>query len=133
MKKLSFISVVILIVLSLALPAFPADYEIDIDQDEAYETGGSVNLCGRTDVPIDVRVRNYSCVPHDFFFGVQTYITVDTSVVQVNECQPDVAGGCDPTMSECTQLEDNVYFLICANFTFCGSDYTGGLRLHELQ
>ena len=122
MKKLSFISAVILLVALMAGQAFTQYYAIYIDRDRVFEN--NFNLCGRTDVPIDLYVHNYACPPGDLLNGVEVYITVDTSLVQVNECLPNFVDEgnytwCDPVYgSECTQLTPNVYRLTCYNWSF---------------
>lgn len=107
-------------------PVFSLSYEMDYGQDGTFETGGKINLSGKTGVNINIAVNGYdctttgcpSCGPDDSLFGVQTYLSVDESQVRVTSCSPNVAGGCDPSFSGCTHPEAGVYFLICSNFNF---------------
>lgn len=124
MNKLAVISGCVLVLFFITRVALPVQFAIDIDQDNTYENSGTVNVCGRTDVPIDIYYQGYSCPPDDRNFGLMIYITVDTSIVQINECLPNFVpnyedGWCSPCDgSECTQLSPNLYGLTCVNWSF---------------
>jgi hypothetical protein len=79
-------------------------------------------LYGKTDVPIDIYIDGYNCPPDDKLFGVQTYITVDETLVEVINCSPNIAEGCDPGFSICDQPAWNVYRLACFNFNLIPTD-----------
>lgn len=104
-----------LIVCFIAAPAYPASYQIDVGGDGSFETGSIVDLCGQSNVPIDFYFDNYTCPPHDMFFGLQTYITLNENLVRVNSFSP--GSWCDLTLSGCSQQEPNVYLLICSYFS----------------
>jgi len=116
-------------------PVFSLSYEIDYGQDGTFETGGNVNLSGRTGVNIDIAVKDYdcattgcpSCGPDDSLFGIQTYFVVDESQVRVTGCNPNRAGGCDPSLSGCIPQQAGVYNLTCSNFNYI--TVTGGTQV----
>jgi hypothetical protein len=103
--------------------AFPAAYQIDIGQN-GIDTGGTVNLFGQTGVLVDISVNGYACAPTDNIFGVQTYVEVDETLVDVTACTPLSANGCDLSLSGCSSPAPNVWSLICSNFNFITN--TGG-------
>ena len=114
MRKLSAVLIFVSLLCFITSSAFPLSYEIDVGQDFTFETSDTVDLCGQSNVPIDIYFDNYSCPPNDMFFGVQTYVTLNEDLIRVNSFSPD--SYCDPTLSGCTQQEPNVYLLVCANF-----------------
>ena len=127
MKNLLVATVLSLVLIFSANPAFPITYEVDVGQDGVFETGESIDLQVGQSIYIDVYVNNYFCAPDDKLFGVQTYISVDETLTDITACVPD-ATGCDPTLSGCTlQNGQDIYLLVCSNFSFM--DTVGGAKV----
>jgi hypothetical protein len=99
------------------LEDYPTSYEIDIGGNGSFETGRTFYIDPEAPkVQVDFYIDNYSCPPDDDLFGLQTFVTLNESQIQVNSCTPNAAGGCDLSTSGCTSPQENVYSLICSNF-----------------
>lgn len=122
---------VCLLVTLCAGPAFAQlSYEIDVGQDGTFETGGSINLNTSESVTIDIYVSEYSCSPGppvNGLFGTQKYVLLDESKVTVDDSFPfdsNNGGPWDPSFSNFSRKEQNVYYLTTADFNFI--TVTGG-------
>jgi hypothetical protein len=122
MKKLSIIISVLFISTLIAVPAFSLSYEIDVGQNGTFETGGAIGLNLSESVTIDLYLDGYSCAPSDLLFGMQPYITFDSSKATISGFPYDNAHGgpFDASLSGFNlQLgQTNVYQMIASNFNY---------------
>ena len=114
MKKICKILFVCLTVTLSVVQAFAQlSYEIDVEQDGIFETGGLFyfNTAG-PNVKVDFYIDNYSCPPDDKLWGVKTYISLDSKKCSVVDCYAfDRLHGGRFALGACTMMESNVYFI----------------------
>jgi hypothetical protein len=114
MKKLFKILMICLtLTLSVVQSFAQLSYEIDVGQDGIFETDGLFYIYpAGPNIKVDFYVDNYSCPPADKLWGVETYISLDTSQCSVVDCYAfDSLHGGRFALGECSLKRSNVYFI----------------------
>jgi len=116
MRRLSIICGIALLLSLMAVPAFPASYEFDFNDDGVWDTEWQLSM-GET-VEVKIWLEDYS---EETLFGSQLYFQYDPGKILVNEANSypnddDHGGPFDHRLSYLRKEENGVYLLSLAHF-----------------
>ncbi len=121
-KRIKLCGLVAVIFTMLTTFAYPLSYELDLNGDGSWDTGGEWAMSVDDTVRVDVWLDGYACEPNDKLFGVQLYFSFDSKKLEAIDAyanDTDHGGPFDPGLAGFkVEKQPGVYFLVASHFNY---------------